>query len=280
MGVDKFDNIIIASGTGFADALAGSYLAKVKSAPILMSSGKNDAQLKDYVKANLKAGGTVYILGGTAAVPQNTEDAMKSIGGITVKRLKDKNRYGTNLVILREAGVQNEDIIVATGLNFADSLSASAVGKPILLVNGKGNGLTAEQKSFLARANANNIYIIGGTGAVSEVFENQLKAYGRVERVKGKTRYETSVEIAEKFFVNPDYTVIAYAENFPDGLCGGPLAMTMDAPLILTKTGKQAAAKGYAQANNIKAGAVLGGASLIDDATAKDIFGAIEVIVK
>ncbi|MBR5806848.1 MAG: leucine-rich repeat protein [Oscillospiraceae bacterium] len=280
MGVDKFDNIIIASGTGFADALAGSYLAKVKSAPILMSSGKNDAQLKDYVKANLKAGGTVYILGGTAAVPQNTEDAMKSIGGITVKRLKDKNRYGTNLAILREAGVQNEDIIVATGLNFADSLSASAVGKPILLVNGKGNGLTAEQKSFLASANANNIYIIGGTGAVSEAFENQLKAYGRVERVKGKTRYETSVAIAEKFFANPDYAVIAYAENFPDGLCGGPLAMTMDAPLILTKTGKQAAAKGYMQAKGIESGAVLGGASLIDDATAKDIFGATEVIVK
>ena len=280
MGVAKFDNIIIASGTGFADALAGSYLAKVKSAPILMSSGKNDTQLKDYVKANLKAGGTVYILGGTAAVPQNTEDAMKSIDGITVKRLKDKNRYGTNLAILREAGVQNEDIIVATGLNFADSLSASAVGKPILLVDGKGTGLNAAQKSFLAGVNANNIYIIGGTGAVSEAFENQLKAYGNVERVKGKTRYETSVAIADKFFTNPQSAVVAFAENFPDGLCGGPLSTAMNAPLILTKTGKQSATKSYMQRNDIGNGAVLGGASLIDDSTAMNIFGADEVIVK
>ncbi|MBR5806845.1 MAG: cell wall-binding repeat-containing protein [Oscillospiraceae bacterium] len=86
--------------------------------------------------------------------------------------------------------------------------------------------------------------------------------------------------IAEKFFASPDYAVIAYAENFPDGLCGGPLAMTMDAPLILTKTGKQAAAKGYMQAKGIESGAVLGGASLIDDATAKDIFGATEIVTK
>ena len=80
--------------------------------------------------------------------------------------------------------------------------------------------------------------------------------------------------IAEKFFASPDYAVIAYAENFPDGLCGGPLAMTMDAPLILTKTGNQAVAKGYMQANGITSGAVLGGASLIDADTAMDILGA------
>ena len=35
---DTFDAIILASGTGFADALAGSYLAAVKGAPILLVS--------------------------------------------------------------------------------------------------------------------------------------------------------------------------------------------------------------------------------------------------
>ena len=281
MGTDKFDNIIVASGTNFADALAGSYLAKVKGAPILMTSGKdsNIADIQSFVQSNLKSGGTVYILGGTAAVNQKTEDTLKGISGVSVKRLKGKSRYETNIEILKEADVTNEEIIVATGTGFADSLSASAAGKPILLVDGKKE-LTQVQKDYLTTLGTEKFYIVGGSGAVGENYESELAAYGSVERVKGKSRYETSVAIAEKFFANPNYAVIAYAENFPDGLCGGPLAMTMDAPLILTKTGKQAAAKTYMQTNGINSGAVLGGASLIDDATAKDIFGASEVIVK
>ncbi len=278
MGVEKFENIIITSGLGYADALSGSYLAKVKGAPILMTSGKdsNIADIQSFVQSNLKSGGTVYILGGTAAVNQKTEDTLKGINGVSVKRLKGKNRYLTNIEILKEAGVTNEDILVATGANFADSLSASAAGKPILLVDGKKT-LSADQKAYLNSLSTNKLYILGGTGAVGENYESELAAYGSVERVKGKSRYETSVAIAEKFFASPDYAVIAYAENFPDGLCGGPLSTAMNAPLILTKTGNQSAAKSYVQRNNIKNGTVLGGASLIDDNTAMDIFGVTEI---
>ncbi|MBR5806846.1 MAG: cell wall-binding repeat-containing protein [Oscillospiraceae bacterium] len=281
MGVDKFDTIIIASGENFADALAGSYLAKVKGAPILMASGKdaNIADIKAFVQSNLKSGGMVYILGGTAAVNQKTEDTLKGVSGVSVKRLKGKNRYLTNIEILKEAGVTSEDILVATGANFADSLSASAVGKPILLVNGKG-GLSQEQINYLNRLSTDNLYIIGGTGAVGANYETELARYGKVERIKGASRHETSVAIANKFFTNPSSAVVADAWNFPDGLCGGPLAMTMDAPLILTKSGNHNAAKAYVQANGIKNGAVLGGTARIDDATAKDIFRTSEIIVK
>ncbi len=281
LGAEKFDTVIIASGTGFADALAGSYLAKVKNAPILMAKtdGDNDAQLKNYVQANLSAGGTVYILGGTASVKQNTEDALKTVQGINVRRLKGKTRYDTNIAILEEAGVAGTELIVATGTNFADSLSASAVGKPILLVDGKGAGLNNSQQAFLNTLNIHNIYILGGTGAVNESFESQLSAYGNVQRVKGSTRYETSVAIAEKFFTGPQSAVLTYGENFPDGLCGGPLALSMDAPLVLTRPGKENTAKTYMLKKSIENGAVLGGASLIDDATAMDIFSADKVVV-
>lgn len=272
LGVAQFDTVIIASGTGFADALAGSYLAKVKDAPILMTNGKNNSDLVSYVSANLKEGGKIYILGGTAAVPQSTEDAMKGINKYDVERLKGKNRYATNIEILKEAGVTNEEIIVATGTNFADSLSASAVGLPILLVDGKGT-LTADQKTYLASLGSDQFYVVGGTGAVSEAMKTQISAYGSVERVKGSTRYETSVAIAKKFFDDPETAVLAYAENYPDGLCGGPLAISLDAPLVLTKTGKEAVAKDYVTSEGIKYGKVLGGAALIDDNTAKNIFG-------
>ena len=269
LGVEKFDSVIIACGTNFADALSGSYLAAKLDAPILMYNTKKDncAALYDYINKNMNANGTVYILGGTAAVSDKVDTALARFN---IVRLGGKDRYETNLLILKEAGVTNEDILVCTGKNFADSLSASAAARPILLVK---NSLSAEQKAFLASLNGNKLYILGGEEAVSKSIANEVKAYGAITRIGGATRYETSVMIAKEFFSNPKYAVLAYAENFPDGLCGGPLAINTNGPLILTKTGKEAAATEYVTGNYITSGAVLGGEILISDDAAKKVFG-------
>ena len=267
LGGKKFNNVIIASGTNFADALSGSYLAYVKNAPIIMTNGKNAQDVKAYIKDNLKKGGTVYILGGTAAVPEGVGCGLKDY---TVKRLSGATRYETNLEILKEAGVSGREILVCTGKNFADSLSGSAAKRPILLVPGY---LSGKQKSFLSSLSGNEFYILGGTAAVSSAMESAIGQYGTVQRIGGATRYETSVLIAETFFDSPKSLVLAYSNNFPDGLCGGPLAMSMDAPLILTCTGREAAAKAYAESNGIYEGIVLGGNILIDDTTVGNIFG-------
>ena len=229
-----------------------------------------------YVAENLAAGGTVYILGGEAAVPANTEAALSAYN---VKRLAGANRYETNIVILEEAGVTNEEIIVATGKDFADSLSASAAGKPILLVDGAKGILRDGQAEYLATLGTDKFYIVGGEKAVSTAFEEIFAQYGNVERIQGANRYETSVLIAEKFFDTPDFAVLAYAKNFPDGLCGGPLAMAMDAPLILTTTGKETVAKAYLQDMDIEEGTVLGGEGLISDEVVKTLFDANAVAV-
>lgn len=266
LGVEKFSCIIVASGTNFPDALAGTYLAARKDAPILLVKGSNTAKLNAYILSNLEEGGTLYLLGGKGVVPDSVS---QGIGGITVKRLGGATRYDTNLQILTEAGVADEDIIVCTGKNFADSLSASAVGLPILLVK---DGLTAAQKEFLSTTSGEKI-IIGGTGAVSHNVENALKSYGAVRRIGGSNRYETSVLVAKAFFNAPTAAVLAYAQNFPDGLCGGPLAYSLDAPLILTATGKESAAAAYTAEAGIASGYILGGTSLISDASANRVFG-------
>jgi putative cell wall-binding protein len=191
------------------------------------------------------------------------------LGGFTIKRFAGSNRYETNLMILKEAGVGDKDILVATGTNFADSLSASATGKPILLV---GTKLTAAQKQFLAGTKGTK-YILGGTTAVSAGIENELKAYGAVERLGGAYRYATSVLIAETFFGTPKSAVLSYAQNFPDGLCGGVIAYKYGAPMLLVTNSGAKAADTYAAKCGIKAGYVLGGTGLISDATAKQILG-------
>ena len=274
--VDKFNAVIIATGVNekFADALAGSYLANVKGAPILLYTGSSLSQLNvDFIHDNLKAGGTVYILGGTGAVPESVEE---TLSGYNVKRLSGKNRYETNLAILNEADTSDaKEILIATGTNFADSLSASAVGLPLLLVDGNGTGLNATQINFLKTVSGKKITVIGGTGAVNEDVMEAIEAAAgvRVERISGKTRYNTSVMIAEKYFDAPEYALLTYAWNFPDGLAGGPLANAVGAPLLLTDAGQEAVANEYITEEHIEKGFVLGGTGVVSDATTQKAFG-------
>ena len=270
LGVSKFNAIVVASGTDFADALPGAYLANQKGAPVLLVRNRNQelTLVKNYIKANLAPGGTVYILGGEKAVPKAMETGLD---GFNVKRLGGATRYETNLLILKEGGVKvGDDILVCTGKDFPDSLAASAVNKPILLVK---DSLNASQTAFLNSVKGGELYIIGGTAAVNARIENALKTYGTTQRLSGATRYYTSVEIAKTFFPNTKKAVLAYGENFPDGMCGGTLAYSMGAPVLLTTNSKSAASVAYTTGNGIHSGAVLGGTTLISDMTVMKVFG-------
>ena len=266
MGVEKFPAVIVAYGQNFPDALTGSYLAAVKNAPILLTENSMDANVLSYIQQNVVSGGRVYILGGTAAVSQAFENGAGSLG-FHVQRLKGADRYETNLAILTEAGVNTTDeVLIATGKNYADSLSASATGLPMLLVD---KNLTDNQKAFLA-STSKTFVILGGTSAVSAEVEAELDAIGDVTRVKGASRYGTSVEIAKRYFNAPSAAILAYAWNYPDGLCGGALAYAVGAPLILTSNESSQLADEYVV--GISNGAVTGGTGRISEDTVREIF--------
>ena len=269
LGIDQFSAIVVASGTDFADALSGSYLANRKEAPILLVRNNSGAMenVREYIRENLIPGGTVYLLGGENAVSAAMSKGLESYN---VVRLSGATRYETNLEILKEAGVGGEDILVCTGKNFADGLSASAVNQPILLVKDR---LTDSQKEFLAQLSGNSIYILGGTNAVSVQIEEYLAGVGTLYRISGTDRYETSVRIAETFFPWSESVVLASAQNFPDGLSGGSLAYSMNAPVILVADGKASLAADYAAGAGAWRGAVLGGPGLISDTTVRKILG-------
>lgn len=107
-----------------------------------------------------------------------------TIPAIAESELSGADRYATNLAILEKAGVEDQEILVCTGSGFADSLSASATGLPVLL---SGQGLTPAQKEFLAETSGKFI-IIGGTGAVDVKLEAELTTFGAVERLSGADR--------------------------------------------------------------------------------------------
>ena len=280
-GGSKFDNIIIVSGLDFPDALSATYLAYKKNAPILLV-GVDAASIRkitDYANDNLAEGGTVYIAGGEAVVVPEVKNSLTG----TVNRLSGEDRYGTNLAVLEEAGLTIDgdiaDILIACGGNYADALSASALGKPILLV---GKSMTDEQKAYLSSLMPEDTAsywsprfdIIGGTGAVPEAVEDQLKELqlGSVERIYGEDRFETSSEIVGHFFKeNYDTIVIASGKNFPDGLAGGPVACAYEAPLVLVADNFFDHAKGIFTEKGAYRLVVMGGTGVIS----KDIAEAI-----
>lgn len=265
LGVSKFDTIIVAYGGNYADALAGSYLAAKEKAPILLIDGSVADQVTTYILENLKTGGKVYVLGGEGVVKKSW------LHGIEFKRLGGNDRYETNLMILDEAGVDpGAKMMVCTGSGFADSLSVSATGNPILLVE---KTLNSSQKAYMGTLDIETYYLIGGTAAVSKSVQTDCLRYSNVRRLNGNNRYETSVLVGYYLFdMQPERAVLAYAMNFPDGLSAGPLAYTMNAPLILTNTGSEYRAWEFMWDADISSGYVLGGPGLISDKSVRTIF--------
>lgn len=260
------DEVILASAENFADALAVSYASYNPGAeqprPIVVVNEAKQDEVEKYIRDHFRTSAQIYIIGGTAAVPEKIEKNLKK--DYSVKRIAGNNRYDTNLKILETFGVGSSGaLLVATGTNFADSLSASATGIPMLLV---GTSLTDDQKGFLNRIKGVEIYALGGEKAVTKDVEAELKKYASYyERIAGDNRYETSELIARKFAQGRSGAAIAFGGNFPDGLCGGPLAGRLNAPLLLVAEGRYDNAKNFVRDFHVDWGMAFGGAGVISD---------------
>lgn len=255
----KFKTVVVAYAQNFPDALAGGYLAKVKSAPIVLTNDLNAQNTFNYIRSKAEPKAKVYLLGGTGVIGNALETSLKA-GGFNVTRLGGSNRYETNLKILAEANAKGIELLVASSTGYADSLSGSSVGKPILLV---GDSLTAEHKAFLKSGRFTKIYILGGNGAVSGSVEAALRAYAPTERLGGHNRFETSKLIADKFFPKADTVVLAYAHDFPDGLTGGALGNFLNAPVLLVTDGIYKDAHNYVVSKKVTKSFTMGGTSVI-----------------
>lgn len=267
LNVNRFKTILVARSDNYPDALSGSYLASKRSAPLLLVSEDSVQDVRAYIEESIAYGGTVYLLGDEEVVP---DDVAQGIDGVTVKRLGGDTRLETNLNILKEAEVTDREIIVCSAWSFADSLSASVLNRPVLLVS---ESLTDEQKEFLDRLPGSlKFYIIGGSSAVNSSVADELETFGTTIRVSGENRCETSVNVARKFFTSPQSVVLVYSHDFAEGLCAIPLAMSMKAPLILTNDTASGYCAEYVEDLEIQAGVVVAETDMLPDDLVVDIF--------
>jgi len=145
-------------------------------------------------------------------------------------RVFGKDRYETafmaaDLFMDYEGITQMDAVIVADGTNYADALSGSylsaAVRAPILLIRPSKE---TEVKEYIVTGVVpeGTVYLLGGTGAVSEAFETAVSEAGfNVVRLGGSNRYETNIEILKEVEARggkTDDMLVCSGKNFPDAL--------------------------------------------------------------
>lgn len=157
--------------------------------------------------------------------------------GVSVERLAGPNRYSTNYEVNKADMTAGKPLFVATGDTFPDALSigpvVSLTGGSLLLVP---RTTVAQDVLQLVKDRApSEVYIIGGTGAVTDQVVNNIETTGRftTSRLAGENRYSTNMAVnshvnAKKGGV-PSITGVwvATGTDFPDALsAAGPAGRT------------------------------------------------------
>gem|GEM_PF-2571878 len=236
IGEEKAPAIVLGRGDIPADALSGTVLAHKHGAPVLLTRSQSlPPVVEQFLDNQTKPGAMIYLLGGKSAVSEEIETAL--IGkGFNTKRLSGKNRSETSLAVAKEVG-QMQTVLFATGNDdSSDALSASAYAAkhqlPIIIHRGAKS--PESTLAFLEEHNTEKAILIGGTGAVPEAVASALAERGiQSDRISGKDRVATSVEINRLLPMNGTNIVIGNAYSYVDALAGSVLAAKTNSPILM-----------------------------------------------
>lgn len=170
-------------------------------------------------------------------------------------------------------GSGSETVIIVSGKDYPDALSAAPLAKkynaPILL--SETGGLNTQTVQELKRLKTKNAYIVGGTRAVPNNVEGQLKNLGiSSTRLSGNDRYETAVKVAE-IVGTSNGIVLASGTSFADALSIAPIAAAKGMPILLTLPDKLSNYnKAFITSKNIGVTYVIGGNTVIAGSNVKN----------
>jgi putative cell wall-binding protein len=258
--------VVLASGQGFADALAAAPLAGLYDAPILLTTRtKLPSGLITEIR---RLQGTppgpmkVLVVGGTAVVGNEVITALKNAGITNVSRIAGSDRYDTAGRIALKVHAERDGAIwpfITRGDVFADALSVSAFAymerRPILLTRPAGTPGPSKSAWQGMHDDVDDTAItVGGPASI-----NNTSLYGFAEvsgfdpsgqssfsylPIEGQDRYDTCENLIsfylDDFWGEKGFDVMGLAsgETFPDALTGGAARGAIWGPLVLTQRSK------------------------------------------
>ena len=196
-------------------------------------------------------------------------------------RLAGGTALSTMRAIINKGWETSDYAIVATSQGYQDALSASALAgllnnAPVLLT--KSNELSSQTKSLLTSKAVKNVIIVGGTGAVSDDVDAEIKALGiKTERIAGGTATTTATAVY-KWGADATKTggtvwgkdaIVATLDSFQDALSIAPYAYAKHAPIFLTDKGTKdirSSVQNYIQTGGFERTLIVGGTAAVSDA--------------
>ncbi|GAA0295985.1 cell wall-binding repeat-containing protein [Kineococcus aurantiacus] len=230
-------DVVVVNGYATVDGLTASYLAGLRSAPILYT---DTGSVPAVTAAEIDRLGAddVWIVGGTNRVPQAQQDAWAAAGK-TVHRIAGADRYETAALVAEadDSGDAPEQVFIASGTGTADALAAGPVAwarnYPILLTDPAS--VPAATAAALGELGTTNRVVLGGS--ITDAVYGQL---GGTERIAGASRQETAAKVADDAIANENFDPQSVAlvggtdATAVDALAAAPVAGSQGVPLLFT----------------------------------------------
>lgn len=233
--------VFVASGEGFADALAAGPAAAEMGGPVLLVTGTSIPAATRRALSTLQPE-RIVVVGGQSVISDAVVNALGEFSP-DVQRVWGVDRYDTSRAIADFAFGTSETVYLASGLTFADAISAGAAaahrGAPVILVNGANGAIDAETRAEIDELHATDLHVVGGAAVVHPGVEASLVAIpgATVVRHAGTDRYVTSRLVNSDAIADSEFAFLASGLNYPDALAGAAYAGSIDAPLFLIPAG-------------------------------------------
>lgn len=247
---------VLVSGDSFPDALAGTAVAGYHGGPLLLTA-------RDHLPASTRTVleeldiQEVQLIGGTAAISPAVDDELRRLGFRVNRVAVGNDRYETAEMAaqyMSDSGCHCPpwETVIVSGQVWADAVSAA----PLLYGSGGSiRSLLLTERDRLPEvtrrhleAGIQDVVIVGGTSAVSERIEREIRAICNgssgllaatddgcidVVRVAGADRYETAVAVAQSINRPPERVSIANGSSFADALVSGRYAHGVEGAALL-----------------------------------------------
>ncbi|WP_100065689.1 cell wall-binding repeat-containing protein [Miniphocaeibacter massiliensis] len=158
-------NLIVASGSNYPDALAGTILANNKADLVLTPNNKLDTNLEKKLKGF--NGDNIKIIGGNAVIKDSVMNNIKKLSKTSnIERIAGANRYDTSVKVAKKTN--SKTVILASGQDYPDALAASTLSQklnaPIILTQ---NSILSKEVASYVRS-ASKIIIVGGDAVIAQ----------------------------------------------------------------------------------------------------------------